>query len=105
MNEERRKQIVEVAQDLLSGRISLIEGARGLSRTRPCSTSENDPDLLLFVQIDMQTQDIPIGPIRKEWDADALKKKDLEIQKHEALFRESATAAAQRIVKRYGLGT
>ena len=105
MNEERRKKIVEVTQALLSGRFGLIESARELTRTRPGSTSEQDPDLNLFEQIDIQTHDLPIGPVRKEWDEGALKKKDQEIQKQEALFRESATAAAQRILKRYGLGT
>ena len=98
-----RQKIAQIAQRVLDGSIGIIAGAREIHSL--CSghvgLDERDPDLNTFVGIDSETDDLPIGEVRKHWALDALAKKDLEIARYEAMYRDSALEAAARLVARF----
>ena len=50
--------------------------------------------LLTFTGIDSETDALPIGSVRKEWDQGALKLKDREIEDAERFYRDSSISAA-----------
>ena len=50
--------------------------------------------LLNFTGIDSETDALPIGGIRKEWNPEALVRKDKEIAEAEQFYREKAINAA-----------
>jgi hypothetical protein len=102
-----RQKIAKVAQGILDGRINIIAGARQI-RGLCCGhvgLDERDPDLNTFVSIDSETDDLPIGDVRRYWAPDALARKEVEIARYEAKFRELALQAAAQLVARFACDT
>ena len=98
-----RRRIVEAAQDVLDGRLSVLEGARKLAALRAdVDPAGKDRDLNGFAGIDSQSDHLPIGSSRKYWDVEALRLKDVDATDHEALFRDSALRMCRNLVARYG---
>ena len=63
--------------------------------------SESDPDLLSFVAIDSETDDLPVGNEMSHWLPEALQEKDVEIKRCEALYRQAALDACENIIRRW----
>ena len=98
----KRQRIGSVAQSILDGRIGIIEGARQIISLRHESgIEEPDPDLLLFVVIESETDCLPLGPVRTHWAADALAKKDVEIAETAAFYHSRVIEVCQRLVARF----
>ena len=97
------QNVVQVAQAILDGRISIIAGARQIRRFcgGHAGLDERDPDLTTFIGIDSETDDLPIGDVRHYWAPDALAQKDLDIARCEAIYREAALEAASHLVARF----
>jgi hypothetical protein len=72
--EEARREIGEMAKDLLSGKLCYIEGSRKLAKLRFVANLENDPDLTPLVAIDSETDAFPFGSVREHWQPNALAK-------------------------------
>jgi len=70
-----RKQVVETAQSMLSGKLSFLEGARLLYGLRhDAAVRDDDADFMAFVVINSETDALPIGTVRQYWSHDALEK-------------------------------
>ena len=98
-----RRKVARIAQDMLDGRISIIASARQISALcgGHVGFDESDPDFRTFIGIDSETNDLPVGQTRQHWSPDALAKRDEEIARCEALYRDSAHEAASHLVARF----
>ena len=99
--EEQHREMVRVAHGILGGSIGIVAGARQITRLRFRSTAENDSDILVFVGIDSETDDSPLGDVRRHWNAEILKTKDEELQRYEARVKERAIRACESFIARY----
>jgi hypothetical protein len=99
--EEQRREMVRVARGILDGSIGIVAGARQITRLRFGSTAENDSDILIFVGIDSESDHLPLGDVRRHWDAEALKAKDEELQLYEARVKERAFRACESFIARH----
>lgn len=92
-------QILRAARELIAGRLGVIAASRELS----CLRHEVEPHiasvLLNFTGIDSETDALPIGGIRKEWNPEALVRKDKEIAEAEQFYREKAINAATELIR------
>lgn len=96
--------VVEVATAILRGELGVIEGSRLLCSLQFCVSSlDHDSDFLPFVGIDSETDHLPVGDIRQHWAADALARKDIDIENVEALYRDSAIAGCERLLARFSV--
>jgi hypothetical protein len=86
---------LDVAKQLIAGQVGVIAASRQLSHLR----HEVEPRvvLLTFTGIDSETDALPIGSVRKEWDQGALKLKDREIEDAERFYRDSSMSAAAEL--------
>jgi hypothetical protein len=102
-----RQKVAQIAQGILDGRVGIIAGARQISGLcgGHLGLDERDPDLATFVGIDSETDDLPIGNTRRHWAPDALARKDVEIARCEAVYREPAFEAASHLVARFAHAT
>lgn len=91
--------ILEIAKKLVSGRLSVIAASRELSRLRHDAPPQLAEPLLTFAGIDSETDTLPIGGVRKEWNEDALKEKDRQITEAEKFYRKSAMNAAAKLIR------
>jgi hypothetical protein len=98
-----RKKVAQIAQGMLDDRIGIIEGSRQMASLcgERIETDQFDPDFMIFIAVDSETQDLPIGEGRRHWAADALANKDLEIGRAESLYRDEALAACLHLVARF----
>ena len=89
---------LEIVQDVLDGKKSILEAAVGLLsllQVKPSLASRDDFNLIRAIE--SETDDLPIGRIREHWHPDALTEKDREIERLEGLWREQMLAACERI--------
>lgn len=99
---EQHHEIVRVARRIVDGSVGVIAGAREMTRVHFRSHSkERDEDFIVFVGIDSETDDLPVGEVRKHWSAEALLRKDVEIKAAEDLYRPRALEAARNLIQRY----
>src|SRR4051812_7924138 len=97
-----QQRIVDVASAILRGELGIIEGSRQLCSLQfRVSSLDHNPDFLSFVGIDSETDHLPVGDVRRHWAADALARKDIEIRKAEAFYRDHAIAGCERLLARF----
>ncbi len=83
---EARHRIVELANEMLAGRLSYFEGAAEIAtlRHKLSGIPERDPDFDAFVLIESETDHLPLEAQRPLWAAAALKRLEPEFRRIEA---------------------
>lgn len=100
--EQDRLATVSVLVALIDRKIGTVLAARQLAALRRTLIGDKlDDDWRIFIGIDSETDDLPVGEVRRHWAPDALAAKDIEIQGAEATYRDSAMAAARNLLQRY----
>ncbi|MBK9926785.1 MAG: hypothetical protein IPP66_16045 [Anaerolineales bacterium] len=107
-NEEHREylltvqnQVVDVCEAILCGETSVLLGARTLSRLHYELFKQIDDDFVLFIGIDSETDNLPIGDERKYWNEKVLVEKDKEIAEYEARVGHEVFDACQKLINRF----
>jgi len=97
------RDLLEAAQAVVDGRISVIEGARTVvGAGHRLGLTLKDEDFKAMVAIGSETDGFPTGDVRKLWSAKALEALQPEIDKAEAWARPSAIPACQNLLRRFG---
>ncbi len=94
-----RVHILRVARQLVAGKIGVIAASRDLSHLRHEVEPQLANVLVTFTGIDSETDALPVGHVRKEWNPDVLKRKDKEIAEAEDFYRENAINAATELIR------
>jgi hypothetical protein len=108
-NEEHKqfisRKIVAIAKNIISGELGVIAGARQLGGLGHYVEAGRDPDFTFFIAIDSETDDLPIGEVRKLWNPEALRTKDAELIAYESSVREKAFEICRRLIQKYEITT
>lgn len=98
-----RQQAVDTARAMLERQASFLAGARKLATLRhDAEVDDNDPDFTVFVAIESNTDELPIGAVRAHWHEDALARLEPEIEAAEAWAFEQGAAACASLIARFG---
>jgi hypothetical protein len=92
-------EVLHIAKQLIAGRLGVIAASRELSRLRHDAGPQVADVLLAFAGIDSETDALPVGAVRKEWNREALAQKDKEIAEAEQFYRGSAVNAAAELIR------
>jgi hypothetical protein len=95
-----RQRASEIAQAVLDGRTTVLEAARELVSLAHTDAITDVEDRRLIIGIESETDDLPVGEVRKLWAPSALKTKDVEIARCEELYRPRFLEACKRIAGR-----
>lgn len=90
----------DVAQAVLDGRTTVLEAARELVSLAHTDAIADVEDRRLIIGIESETDDLPVGEVRKLWAPYALKTKDTEIARCEELYPPQFLEACKRIAGR-----
>lgn len=94
-----REHAQQIARMVLQDQIGILEATRALLPLLHGNPEIVSPDdFNLFKGIDGETDHLPVGGVRGEWLSDALREKDREIARCEALWRERVRSACERIL-------
>jgi hypothetical protein len=83
----------------LLGKIGVIAASRELGYLRHEVEPRIAEILVTFAAIDSETDALPIGTVRKEWNQEALRRKDEEIAEAEQFYRDTAMNAAVELIR------
>jgi hypothetical protein len=98
-----RDKALEVARSILQGKLGIIEGARLLSMLAHDLVPDwaVDPDFVVFVALDSETDHLPVGAERQLWEATALVERDAIVSRIEADARREVGTACRNILRRF----
>jgi len=96
-----RGKIVAICEAVLAEEIGIIAAVRRLSSLGLKLLDVDDEDFSTFRAVDTETDDLPVDIERKNWDEEALKRKDVEIARAEALYKDDVTEACRKLIERF----
>jgi hypothetical protein len=97
-SESERQRVREIAQEVLECRSTILEAVRNLYPLAHTDAITNEDDRALVIAIESETDDLPIGEVRKLWAPYALATKDAEIARCEELWKPQFLEACKRIL-------
>ena len=100
-----KARAVAIARKVLSGEMSAILGARAMRSL--CSAAdelERDPDLLAISAIESETDALPVGAERAEWDPGVLELRAAEIAEAERWALDDGRLPFESIARRWSGG-
>jgi len=98
-----RGKIVAICEAVLNEEIGVIAGSRRLKGLMFELCGDHNEDFVAFVGIDSETDRLPVDWERRNWDAEALEKKDKEIAEAEAFYKDMAFEACRKLIERFDL--
>jgi hypothetical protein len=81
-----RGKIVAICEATLAEELGIIAASRRLSALGLELFDRRHENFTTFDTVDSETDDLPVDKERKNWSAEALKRKDTEIAQAEALY-------------------
>ena len=100
---QRKKEVVEIAQQILKQSLSVVDGSVRLSTLRlDVCDDPADEDFRLFVAIESESDHLPLKEVRKKYSEQALEKADTEIEEIEKIYRGQIQTACKKLIERFG---
>jgi len=100
---EARSRIVDAAQALLDGKLDALKAAAAINEWRfALDPEQEDADLLAFVGIESQVDELLVTDSLKEWPPEIQRQKDAQYAEAERVFRPGAVVSARALIARYG---
>jgi hypothetical protein len=96
-----RGKIVAICEAVLAEKIGIIAASRTLSALGLELLNGHDEDFIMFDGVDTETDHLPVDIERKNWSAEALKRKDAEIAEAEAFYKNNVIAACRKLIERF----
>jgi hypothetical protein len=96
-SDSERQKARDIAQSVLDGRLNVLDAARALVSLAHTDAITDVEDRRLIIGVESEIDDLPIGEVRKLWAPYALKEKDVEIARAEALYGNHILEACRRI--------
>ncbi len=100
----KRREVVEKATDLMKGSIDFLTGVRDLKSLKyEVSDADFDPDFMLFVAIDSETDHIPVGKLRDSCSLSWLETCDREMEKVKDTYQNEVIEACKTLIGRFAV--
>jgi hypothetical protein len=96
---ERARQI---AKNVLGGQYDPLLACRELSDIRELRPVVADEVMNVFIAVDSEVDDLPIGPERANWNAESLRVKDMEAANYREQVRSVVTEALRALLETTG---
>jgi hypothetical protein len=98
-----RGKIVAICEAALAEEIGTIAASRRLSALGLELFERRHEDFITFDAVDSETDDLPVDRERRNWSAEALKRKDADIAEAEALYKDDVIAACRKLIERFAI--
>ena len=98
-----RGKIVAICEAALAEEIGIIAASRRLSALGWELFEQRNESFITFDAVDSETDDLPVDIERKNWSAEALHRKDVEIAAAEAAYRNNVLAACRKLIEQFAI--
>jgi hypothetical protein len=89
--------IAKIAQAVIEDEIDVIAGCRLLIPHINAAGLRDDPDATVIIGVESETDDLPLGSERGNWNMDALAAKDKEREEYVSQVRSIVVAACRSL--------
>lgn len=96
-------KVIAICEAVLNDEIGIIAASRILDSLGNQLVGVHHDDFMLFLVISSETDHLPVDYDRKNWNPDALKKKDQEILDNEAFYRDKVVEQCKFLIAKYGM--
>lgn len=93
-------KMIQTSKKILNSEVDLIQGCRAMYSLLIGFPEQYEKEFLIFTVVPSETDHLPIGDERKNWDKDVLTIKDLEVKECEDFYREEVFKACKEILRR-----
>jgi hypothetical protein len=93
-------ETIEIAEKMLAGEVELVDGCRRLVQRLRSAGLADDPDAITIFGIESETDHLPAGAERNNWDPAILAAKDRERDEYLDRVRSKLLAACRAIIGR-----
>ena len=83
---------------MLAGTLGIVEGSRHLASLSHEVESEDESTFDVFRAVDSESDTLPVGEVRQQWNAEALKVKDEERMDYERTMKDVVMQACRKLV-------
>ena len=98
-------EVAEAARALASKEVPFLDGVRNLAGLRMRATGrDHDPDFMIFVAIDSESDHIPGSASRSLCSADWLRQCDQQVSVLEEHYESQVIVACEKLVRRFAAG-
>jgi hypothetical protein len=91
---------LDAARKFIAGEMGTIATCRALSALRGEVGQDLEGVFETFVGVDSETDDLPVGPVRAEWNPAVLALKDIEIARCERQYRSVVLKACRELIQK-----
>src|SRR3954447_5975996 len=96
------KEAVRIAEAVLAGSTSIIDGCRRLWKPLYKNFLEDDPSFVVISEVCAKVSTFPMPEDRHLWDQNVVRIKDAELAEWLPLVQERVLSACREIVRRFG---
>jgi hypothetical protein len=96
-------KIVAICEAVLAEEIGIIAASRRLSALGLQLFGRRHEDFITFDAVDSETDHLPVDTERRNWSAEALGRKDVEIAQAEASYKNNVIAACRKLIEQFGI--
>ena len=98
-----RGKIVAICESILAEEIGVIAGSRKLSSLGLELYGDRDEDFGMFDGVASETDHLPVDSERANWSGEALERKDKEIARVEAFYKDDVFAGCKKLIEKFHL--
>lgn len=100
--EQAKAEAVRVARAILDDQTDLVLGCREIQRPLATLGLRTDEDFTVFIGVDSEADELPIGDERRHWHPDALRRLDPKLHEFCSHYRPAVEDACRKVIARLG---
>lgn len=97
------RDVVETCQAVIKGSMGIIAASRKLRNLHYQMFQNVDDDFCVFIGIESETDDLPVGDERQYWDVAVLSEKDKEIAEYEDKVVKAVVESCKKLIDRFAI--
>ena len=98
----QRRRVAELARQILAGEIDVLDGSRKIAELQnKLEVDDSDQDLMAFVLVESETDNLPIGTEALNWSIEALARKEPELKRAREWAIQTVKANCESLVARF----
>lgn len=98
-------EIVSLAKTILDSKMRMIDGCHEMFKLLMGFPLQYEKDFLIFTAVASETDHLPIGDERKNWDKKILRQKEIELADFENFYKKEIISACKKILRRFEKGS
>jgi hypothetical protein len=100
--DQAKAEVVRIARGILDGEMELVPACRAVHWPLALLGLHMDDDFRVFIGVDSESLDFPVGDERRHWHPDALRKLDPNLRAFETHHRPHVEDACRKLIARLG---